>query len=412
MQAPKLIQERKKKGYAIAQTQTVINKNGLWQVPSQTNPRHVYTVELRLDGSKCTCRDYATRGVKCKHIFAVELTVEKLVNKDGTTTVTTTKKVTYPQDWKAYDLAAEQQKELFQKLLNDLCNTIEEKPYVFGRPKMPMRDMVFSSALKVYSTFSLRRFGTDKKEAQAKGYIVKAPDYSTVAKYMESQEMTPILKEILEISALPLKTIENDSFSIDSSGFSPHKFSRWFDHKWGAKGKESEKRLFYKAHIIVGNKTHIICGAEVTSQFVADPVMLPQLVQEVNRNFDVNALMGDKAYSSRNNLELLSKLGIMPMIPFRSNSTKKPHGSHIWRDMYNYFAYHREAFLERYHQRSNVETAFFMIKSKFSDYVRSKTDTACINEVYLKLICHNLCCVIQETFELGIQSNFNGEGKS
>jgi transposase len=267
--------------------------------------------------------------------------------------------------------------------------------------------MVFASALKVYSTFSLRRFGTDKKEAQSKGYLIKAPDYSTVAKYMESQDMTPILKEILELSALPLKTVENDSFSIDSSGFSPHKFSRWFDHKWGAKGKESEKKLFYKAHIVVGNKTHIICGAEITSQFVADPIMLPQLVQEVKRNFDVNAVMGDKAYSSRKNFELLNKLEIVPMIPFKSNSTKTPKGSRIWRDMYNYFAYHREAFLERYHARSNVETAFFMIKSKFSEYVRSKTDTACINEIYLKLIYHNLCCVIQETFELGIQANFN-----
>ena len=76
------------------------------------------------------------------------------------------------------------------------------------------------------------------------------------------------------------------------------------------------------------------------------------------------------------------------------------------RDMYNYFAYHREAFLERYHQRSNVETAFFMIKSKFSDYLRSKTETACINEIYPKLICHNICCLIPETFELGIQANF------
>ena len=117
-------------------------------------------------------------------------------------------------------------------------------------------------------------------------------------------------------------------------------------------------------------------------------------------------LDGDKAYSSRNNLALLDKLGIVPMIPFRDNSTKKPKGSRIWRDMYNYFTYNREAFLERYHQRSNIETAFFMIKSKFSDYVRSKNDTACINEIYLKLICHNLCCVIQESFELGIQANF------
>ncbi len=269
-----------------------------------------------------------------------------------------------------------------------------------------MADMVFASALKVYSTFSLRRFATDSKEAQGKGYMAKTPDYSTVAKYMESEAMTPILREILQLSAMPLKAVENDSFSIDSSGFSPHKFSRWFDHKWRAKGKETTKRLFYKAHIIVGNKTHIVCGAEVTSQFVADPTMLPSLVENVSRNFDMSAVMGDKAYSSRNNLELLNKLGIMPMIPFKEGAAAKPRGSPIWKDMYYYFTYHREAFLEQYHARSDVETAFFMIKSKFSDYVRSKTDTACINEIYLKLICHDICCLIQETFELGIQANF------
>lgn len=398
---------RKARGKQIAKT-IQIEKKGLneWIVPSQTGSG-AYTVNRIGNDFKCSCPDFQTRGKACKHIYAIEIKVLRWFDSSGNSGAKITiKRTTYPQDWKAYDLATTQQKELFQKLLNDLCDTIDEKPYVFGRPKMLMRDMVFGSALKVFSTFSLRRFTMDSKDAQAKGYLARVPNYSTIAKYMESQEMTPILKEILEISALPLKTIENDSFSIDSSGFSPHKFSRWFDHKWGAKGKESEKRLFYKAHIIVGNKTHIICGAEVTSQFVADPIMLPQLVQEVNRNFDVKAVMGDKAYSSRNNLELLGKLGIVPMIPFRINSSRKPKGSRIWRDMYNYFAYHREAFMERYHARSNVETAFFMIKSKFSDYVRSKTDTACINEIYLKLICHNLCCVIQETFELGIQANF------
>ena len=104
---------------------------------------------------------------------------------------------------------------------------------------MPMRDMIFASALKVYSTFSLRCFATGSREAQGNGYLTKTPDYSTVAKYMESVDMTPVLKELLQLSALPLKTVENDSFSIDSSGFSPHKFSRWFDHKWSAKGKET-----------------------------------------------------------------------------------------------------------------------------------------------------------------------------
>ena len=55
---------------------------------------------------------------------------------------------------------------------------------------MPMRDMVFASALKVFSTFSLRRFATDSREAQTKGYMAKTPYFSTIAKYIEGAEMT------------------------------------------------------------------------------------------------------------------------------------------------------------------------------------------------------------------------------
>ena len=51
-----------------------------------------------------------------------------------------------------------------------------------------------------------------------------------------------------------------------------------------------------------------------------------------------------------------------------------------------------------------------MIKSKFADSVRSKTETAQINEVLLKVRCHNICVVIQKMFELGIEPTFLGNG--
>ncbi len=60
-----------------------------------------------------------------------------------------------------------------------------------------------------------------------------------------------------------------------------------------------------------------------------------------------------------------------------------------------------------YYVRSNAETTVHMIKSKFGDSVKSKTWTAQLNEVLCKVVCHNICVVIQEMFELGIQPNFN-----
>ena len=74
--------------------------------------------------------------------------------------------------------------------------------------------------------------------------------------------------------------------------------------------------------------------------------------------------------------------------------------------MFNYFVYNREDFLEHYHNRSNVESTFNMIKAKFTDFVRSKDKTAQLNEVLLKVLCHNIVVLIQEIHELGIEPNF------
>ena len=53
-----------------------------------------------------------------------------------------------------------------------------------------------------------------------------------------------------------------------------------------------------------------------------------------------------------------------------------------------------------------------MIKRKFGGEVRSKTDAAMENEVYCKVIAHNLCVRIQEEHELGIAAEFKAAGES
>lgn len=47
-----------------------------------------------------------------------------------------------------------------------------------------------------------------------------------------------------------------------------------------------------------------------------------------------------------------------------------------------------------------------MIKSKFGDAVRSKLERAQINEVLCKVLCHNICCLIQSMFELNLKPKF------
>jgi hypothetical protein len=42
------------------------------------------------------------------------------------------------------------------------------------------------------------------------------------------------------------------------------------------------------------------------------------------------------------------------------------------------------------------------MKRKFGDFIRSKTEAAQINEVLLKVLAHNIVCLVHSIHELGI----------
>ena len=75
--------------------------------------------------------------------------------------------------------------------------------------------------------------------------------------------------------------------------------------------------------------------------------------------------------------------------------------------MYHHFTLRQADFNRHYHLRSNVETCFHMIKSKFGDKVRAKSDTAMINEVLMRVLCHNVCVLIRTMYALGITPVFD-----
>jgi transposase len=71
-----------------------------------------------------------------------------------------------------------------------------------------------------------------------------------------------------------------------------------------------------------------------------------------------------------------------------------------------HFQFKKDEFLQHYHKRSNVESTFSMMKRKFGDGLRSKTDTAMVNQTLCKVLCHNLVVLIHEMYELGIDPVF------
>jgi len=396
------LMSREERGLDIVIRFKIVQTPRGWRVPSSVNYGQSYLVTFNGHEPKCTCPDCEFKKQKCKHIYAVEFYIKKQIDEEGKVTTTKGVKVSYSQEWKAYDKSQTNEKLVFLKLLKDLCDNIEQPEYKFGRPKLPLSDMVFASALKIYSTFSLRRFMSDLQIAKQFKLIDSNPCYASIGHFIQREDLTDILKSLIEVSSTPLREVET-AFAVDSSGFSTSRFARWFDTKWG---KERKYKVWLKAHVMSGVKTNIITGVEITEGSTHDSPQLPQLVEETAKNFEVGEVSCDRAYSSRKNLQAIQDIGAVPYIPFKRNTSGKKGVLGIWGKMYHYFMYKHEEFMEHYHKRSNSETVFHMIKTKFRDNLRSKTKTAQVNELLLKVLCHNICVVIQEVNELGIKSEF------
>ena len=74
-----------------------------WIVPSQGGKG---SYRVNLGEQHCTCPDHETNGNRCKHIIAAEIVYRRETAPDGTVTETKAVRLTYSQDWAAYNAAA------------------------------------------------------------------------------------------------------------------------------------------------------------------------------------------------------------------------------------------------------------------------------------------------------------------
>lgn len=170
------------------------------------------------------------------------------------------------------------------------------------------------------------------------------------------------------------------------------------------------KHKWVKAHILVGTKTNVIASARITKEQGGDCPQFAPMVMEAHENgFDIKEITADMGYLSRANYNLAESIGATAYIPFRSNVKGRARGSYMWRKMYHFFQFNKEEFMEHYHQRSNAESAFKMVKMKFGDKLKSKNFVAQKNELLCKFIAHNIVVLIHEIYGLGIAPRFCSE---
>lgn len=391
----------------------------VWFVPAMRGDKR-FTVNLNSDPPNCTCAYNKAQKRECPHIRAARTAVRHDEhNTEGHTEHTSVEteqhdgapasaqsaakrvRPTYPQKWSAYHAAQCDEKACFQRLLSDLCRSIVEPQQRMGRPRVALSDVVFCVVFKVYGGLSGARTDTDVREAHANGFINHPLHPNTVFKYLETEALTPILREMIERSAVPLQSVET-AFAADATGFSIGSFVRWFNVRYG---KEQDNHDWLKLHSMIGVKTHIITAVEIGGRFAHDSPYFKPLLEQTAMNFSIAEISADKAYSSRANLRLVTEYEATPYIAYRDNArggTNCP----VWNKLFHYYSLHTEEFFAHYHKRSNVESAFSMMKRKFGERLRSRTAQARINELLCKVLCHNICVVIGSIYELEIDPLF------
>jgi transposase len=405
------VEIRKQRGLQIAAL-TIIEKKGRssYFVPSQTAPRHTkYKVHYERENPTCTCPDFETHGCRCKHVYAVEFYIKRECRLSGDELVEASINIkqvrrTYSQDWPNYNAAQVNEKRHFLELLNEVCGTVveplTEKPRR-GRPAILLSDAIFSVVYKVYSTRSGRRFSCDLDDAKADDLISRVPSYNSCFRFIENPKLFPVLRELIERTSAPLRSVESQ-FAVDSTGFAFCRFVRWYDVKYN---RFSAEQQWIKAHLCCGTKTNVVTAIEIHGRDSGDALHLPSLVESTAKNFDLKEVSADKGYSGRDCHDAIAKIGATPYIAFKDNATGAVGG--LFEKMFHFFQFKREEFLAHYHRRSNVESTVSMIKAKFGDAVRSKSEVAARNEVLAKVLCHNICCLVSAIYELGLQPTFN-----
>lgn len=370
-----------------------------FKVKSQSGSGY-YDVKETTNGMTCTCHDFLNRGGKCKHILATKyyLEVEKQTPQG---TYYEKVNLTYAQAWNAYNEAQKAEIKLFDELLKDLVETIPGPEQTMGRPRIPLKESLFCAIQKVYSQLSSRRAYSLFQNATERGQIEHAPHFNAPSKLLNKSEITPILHQLVLLSALPVAGLET-YFAIDSTGFRTTTFNVYNETKYG----KTKEHNWLKAHMCVGAKTNIVTAVIITDGNSNDSPQFCPLIKQTSEGFTINEVTADLAYSSRNNLEFVNIVGGTPYIPFKKNTTGKPAGSPMWKKMYHYFQLNRDEFLKHYHKRSNIESTNAAIKRKFGETLKSKNRTAQENELLAKIIAYNLTVLIHEIYENGINPTF------
>jgi len=271
-----------------------------------------------------------------------------------------------------------------------------------GRKPIPFKERIFYLVDQVNTGKADLEYEGMMGEIVRQGYTSAPCRCTSLSKYANDEALIIFFDKMIEHSAKVMNKYEH-IFAIDATGFNCTTKNDYYAQKHHRK-KESD---WCDAHVICGVNSNIITAATVNHKYTSDELdeVIP-LLERTQRIFAIDYLLGDGRYMSEEKMEqIYSERSVRMVFPIKDNTLAySPSHSTLWTE--NVRLNLSEIWDDIYHPRSNVETVFSSIKNRIGETVYSHGESARINEVYCKLVVHNLYILIVYYFVANIRPSF------
>ena len=179
--------------------------------------------------------------------------------------------------------------------------------------------------------------------------------------------------------------ISAGSVAGDSTGYSDGSFVRWYDARTDS---VKTKRGWVKLHSIIDIRARVVLDYLVTTSCVADITGLRSMLARFEGGAGHFCL--DSAYLVRDVCNAISKMGMVPRIKPKSNTTHNAFGSQSWHEMVDLSVQDPDAFKSEYHQRGIIEAVFEAIKKMYGNHTHFHKPENQRREIAIRIICYNI----------------------
>ena len=223
------------------------------------------------------------------------------------------------------------------------------------------------------------------------------PGKSTIQRAMQMMN----IKILIEFNKLMLGDWMKRKLNLmlDASGIGLIGRSIWYSIKIK---KQILRRDCDKIHLAVCSDVLLIMNWKITKWNKHDSPFLKILLAPFRI---IGLIFADTGYSSRKNIDYITRKKGAGFIPFNKKATEKSKGYLGWKPLHNLWTKFKTIFDSIYHQRSKIETIFSVLKKRYGDMLYSKSRKMQHTEMSLRFIAYNVRVFLY--WKYAMQNNMN-----